>query len=160
MRRFSLWLLVLLVLVFQVTLFRKMELWGVRPDSTVIVLVYMGLGLGSLAGSLFGFLLGVANLSILSTSMASLPLAATVVGFAVGKYATKIMYESYLVQALIIFISVLVFDIINFAWAGASGLVWNLLRFSLGSALYTSLVGVTLVIMIERIIGLRMVSRR
>jgi rod shape-determining protein MreD len=160
MRRLSLWLLVVLVLVFQVTLFRKIDVWGMRPDASVIILVYMGLGLGSVAGALFGFLLGLANLSILSTSMASLPLAGTVVGFVVGKYATKVMYESYLVQLVIIFSSVLVFDMINVAWADPSGLPLSLLRFSLGSALYTSVAGVILAIVIERIIGLRLVSQR
>jgi rod shape-determining protein MreD len=160
MRRFSLWLLVVLALIFQVTIFRKIELWGMRPDATVIILVYMGLGLGSVAGALFGFLLGLANLAILSTSMASMPLAGTVVGFVVGRYATKVMYESYLVQLVIIFVSVLVFDAVNLAWADLSGLPVSLLRYSLGSAVYTSVAGVTLAIVIERIIGLRLVSQR
>ncbi|MFH1312933.1 MAG: rod shape-determining protein MreD [Candidatus Eisenbacteria bacterium] len=160
MRRFSLWLLVVLALIFQVTIFRKIELWGMRPDATVIILVYMGLGLGSVPGALFGFLLGLANLSILSSSMASMPLAGTVVGFVAGRYWTKVMYESYLVQLVIIFVSVLVFDAVNLAWVDPSSLPLSLLRFSLGSAAYTSVAGVILAVVIERVIGLRLVSQR
>lgn len=158
MRRSSLWLLILLALILQTTLFTKIGIWGVKPDSSLILIVYVALGLGSLAGSVFGFLLGLAHLSILSASVASVPLAGTVVGFLVGKYGTKIMYESYIVQLLIIFVSVLVFDVINLAWADPWTIARNVVRFSIGSAVYTSVVGVVLVIVIERIIGLRLVS--
>ena len=160
MRRFPLWLLVVLVLAFQLTVFRKIELWGMRPDASVIILVYMGLGLGPMVGAVFGFLLGLANLSILSTSMASLPLAGTLVGFIVGRYATKVMYESYLVQLVILFVGVILFDLVNFTWADPSGLPVRLVRYSLGSAAYTAIAGVVLAVTIERIIGLRLVSKR
>ena len=64
------------------------------------------------------------------------------------------------VQFVIIFSSVLIFDAVNFAWADPSSLAVSLLRFSLGSAIYTSIAGVILAIVIERIIGLRLVSQR
>jgi hypothetical protein len=70
------------------------------------------------------------------------------------------MYESYLVQLVIIFVCVILFDTINLAWSDLSRLPMGLLRFSLGSAVYTSLAGVALAVVIERIIGLRLVSQR
>jgi rod shape-determining protein MreD len=158
MRRSSLWLFVLLVLVLELTLFRRIKIWGIAPDSTTLVIVYVALGLGAVAGSLFAFLVGLAELSILSTSMTSMPLAATIVGFLVGKYGTKIMCESYLVQIVIVFFSVLVLDLVNFAWMSPGGLVASLLRFSLGAAVYTALVGVAIAVIVERIIGLRLVT--
>ncbi len=158
MRRSSLWLFVLLVLILDLTLFRRIKIWGIAPDSTTLVIVYVALGLGAVAGSLFAFLVGLAELSILSTSMTSMPLAATIVGFLVGKYGTKIMYESYLVQIVIVFFSVLVLDLVNFAWMSPSGLVPSLLRFSLGAAVYTALVGVAIAAVVERVIGLRLVT--
>ena len=157
MRRSSVWLLVFLALVLQVTLFRRIQLWGVRPDSMMVILVYVALGCGPVVGCLLGFLVGLAQLSIMASAMASLPLAGTVVGFVVGRYGTKIMYESYLVQILIIFLGVLVFDLINFAWFAPSELTGILLRLSLPGALYTSLFGVALVVIVERIAGLRLV---
>jgi rod shape-determining protein MreD len=158
MRRSSLWLFVVLVLILELALFRRIKVWGVAPDSITLVIVYVALGLGAVAGSLFAFLVGLAELSILSTSMTSMPLAATIVGFLVGKYATKVMYESYLVQVVIVFFSVLVLDLVNFAWMNPGGLVANLLRFSLGAAVYTALVGVAIAAVVERIVGLRLVT--
>jgi rod shape-determining protein MreD len=158
MRKSSLWLLVFLALVLQVTLFQKIELWGIRPDSSVIIIVYVSLGLGPIVGCLLGFLIGLAQFSILSAPLPSLPLAGTVIGFIVGRYGTKIMYENYLVQGLIIFVSVLVFDAINFGWVNPSELAGILLRMSIPGALYSGLVGMTLAVFIERIAGLRLVT--
>lgn len=158
MRKSSLWLLILLALVLQASLFSKIEVWGVRPDSVLIVLVYVALGLGPITGALLGFLMGLAQLSILSTSMVSAPLAATIVGFVVGKYGTKVMYESYLVQFVIIVTGVLLFDAINFAYSSPTQLPVAILRFSIAGGLYTAAVGVVLVVVIERIMGLRLVT--
>jgi rod shape-determining protein MreD len=158
MRKSSLWLLVLIVLVLQVTLLSRIEIMGVRPDATIIVLVYVALGLGSVVGSLLGFLVGLAKLGILSASVASMPLAGTLVGFLVGRYARRIVYQSYLVQMLIIFLSVLVFDTVNFMWNSPEAFGVSMLRFSLGSAVYTSVVGVATVFVLERILGLRLVT--
>ena len=158
MNKLSLWLLILITLTLQVTLFTRIEVWGIGPDPALIVLILVALALGPVVGMLFGFLIGLSQLAILSTSMVSAPLAATVVGYLVGKYGTKIMYESYLVQFLIIVLSVLLFDVINFAVSSPGHLLLILVRFSVGSAFYTAAVGVMLVVFMERIVGLRLIK--
>ena len=158
MRKFSLLLLILITLLLQVSLFGRIEVLGVRPDSALIILVYIALALGPIAGSFFGFLIGLGQVAILSTSMASAPLAATIVGFLVGKYGTKVMYESYLVQFLIMVIGVIIFDAINFAFYNPAELPVTILRFSIAAGLYTAALGIVLVIVIERIVGLRLVT--
>jgi rod shape-determining protein MreD len=147
-----------LTIVLKLTLFNRIEIWGIRPDSTVIVLVYVALGLGPVAGALFGFLVGLAEFSILSTSMSSMPLAGTVVGFLVGRYCTKIMHESYPVQIVIIFLAVVVMDTINFTWYDPAGLPVMLARYTLLGGLYTAIVGVIMVFIVERIAGLRLAN--
>ena len=92
MRKFSLWFLVFLLLILQVTLFRKIEIWGVRPDAIIVVLVYVALAYGPVVGAVFGFFICLAEFSVLSSTLASLPLAGTLVGYLVGRYGTKIMY--------------------------------------------------------------------
>jgi len=158
MRKRSLWVLALLTLILKLTLFSRIEIWGIRPDATVIVLVYVALGLGPVVGALLGFLLGLAEFSILSTSMASMPLAGTVVGFLVGRYGTKVMHESYPVQMLIMLLAVLVMDLINFAWYDPSAVSIVLLRYTLLGGLYTAVVGIFTVFVVERIMGLRLAS--
>jgi rod shape-determining protein MreD len=158
MRRLSLWLLVFLALVLQVTVFGRLEVWNVRPDAEIIILVYVALGYGPVVGSLFGFMIGLVQLAVLTTGMASAPLAATVVGFAIGRYGTKIMYESLLVQMLLVFISVLAYDAIGFVWMDAGSAGWHLVRYSVPAGVYTALVGGVLVLIVERIAGLRLAA--
>jgi rod shape-determining protein MreD len=157
MRRSFLWLFMFIALILQVTVFAKLEVFGARPDAVLIALVYIALAFGAVVGSVMGFLIGLAEFAIMSTTMASLPLAGTVVGFLVGRYGTKIMYENYLVRGLIILVSVVVFDSINLAWSAPAGFAANLLRWSLPGALYTAVVGVLLVVIFEKIVGLRLV---
>jgi len=156
MRKSSLWVLALLMIILKLTLFTRAEVWGIRPDVTVIVLVYVALGLGPVAGALLGFLLGLAEFSILSASMASMPLAGTVTGFLIGRYGTKVMHESYPVQLLIVFLAVLVMDVINFAWYDPAAMPIILVRYTLLGGLYTAVVGVIMVFIVERIAGLRL----
>ena len=158
MRKRSLWVLALLTIILKLTLFTRIEIWGIRPDATVIVLVYVALGLGPIVGALLGFLIGLAEFSILSTSMASMPLAGAVAGFLVGRYGTKVMHESYPVQLLITFLAVLAMDVINFAWYDPAALSGILLRYTLLGGLYTAVVGVVMVFIVERIAGLRLAS--
>jgi rod shape-determining protein MreD len=158
MRKSSLLLLAVLTLLLKLTLFTKIGIWGIRPDSTVIVLVYVALALGPLAGALFGFLIGLAEYGILSTSMASMPLAGALTGFLVGRYGSKIVHESLLVQMLIIFVSVVFMDVINFAWYDPAGIPFALARYSLLGGAYTACVGVVLVFVVHRITDLRLAS--
>jgi len=157
MQRSFLWIFVFVALVLDVTIFTKLEILGARPDLVIVVLVYLAFSFGAVVGSVVGFLVGLAEFAIMSTTMASLPLAGTVVGFLVGRYGTKIMYESYFVQLAIIFASVVVFDSINLVWSAPSDFVTGLVRWSLPGAAYTALVGVGLVVLFERVLGLRLV---
>jgi len=157
MQRKFLWVFVATALALQVTLFARIEILGARPDAVLVVLVYLAFSFGAIAGSIVGFLVGLAEFAIMSTTMASLPLAGTVVGFLVGRYGTKIMYENYLVQFAIIFFSVIVFDSINLVWSVPSDLAADLVRWSIPGAVYTAVVGVGLVAFFERVLGLRLV---
>ncbi len=159
MRKFPLWLLVFICLAFQVTLFSKIEIGGIRPDSVLIILVYVSLCYGPVTGALLGFFIGLAQYSILSSCVASLPLAGTVVGYLVGQYGRKVLYESYAVQVLIVFIAVVVFDVINFIWFSPAELLSSLIRISVPTALYTALVGVVAVFIVENVLGLKLARR-
>lgn len=158
MRRSILSVVVLAALVLQAAVLGKIEILGVRPDAVMIIVVYMSLAYGAVVGAILGFGIGLAEFAIMATGVASLPLAGTVVGFLVGRYGTKIMYESYLVQLLILFAAVVIFDVINLVWLAPDQLAWNLARWSLPAAAYTAIVGVALVVLLERALGLRLVG--
>ncbi len=151
MRKSPIFLFIVVVLLLDLIFFQKIVVAGLRPDATVIVLVYLALRFGSVLGMIFGFLIGLASLVIMTTALASMPLATTVVGYVVGKFGKKVAYESPLVQLAILFLSVLLLDAINFLWLDPEHLVFNLARYSMGSAFYTGLVGVGLAQLVLRL---------
>jgi rod shape-determining protein MreD len=158
MRKFSLWLLVFVLLILQVTLFRKIQIWGVRPDAVIVVLVYVALAFGPVVGAVFGFFICLAEYSVLAGSLASLPFAGTLVGYLVGRFGTKVMYESHLVQIVIIFIAVMIFDIMNFIWLGSAEFWVGFFRYSVPGAVYTALAGVVVAAIVERTVGVRIIA--
>jgi rod shape-determining protein MreD len=148
-------LLIVLTLILDLTVFDSIEFWGLRPDPTPIMIVYVALGMGPMIGALFGFMVGLAEFAILMASVASMPLAGTVVGFLAGRYGTKIMHENYLVQVLIIILAVVVMDSVNLTFSDPGRLLITLVRSSLLGGAYTAIVGVTLALMADRIVALR-----
>jgi hypothetical protein len=59
---------------------------------------------------------------------------------------------------LIVFVAVLVMDVINFAWYDPAALGAMVVRYTLLGGLYTAAVGVVMVIIVERLAGLRLAS--
>jgi len=153
MRKSSILAFVLLLLVLDLMVFDRIMILGMKPDATVIVIVYVALRFGCVVGMFLGFLIGVAQVSIMTTASAALPLASTIVGYLAGRFGTKVAFESTIVQAVIIIISVLILDAINFIWLEPEHFLFDLARFSVGSAIYTSIVGVGVASLVSRFLG-------
>ncbi len=144
MRRSPFLLFILVVLALDLLLFSKIVIFGLSPDATVIIVVYAALRFGCITGMFIGFVVGVGQVAMMTTASGALPLASTLVGYLVGKFGTKVAYESALVQVVIIFLSVLILDSINLVWLEPKHFVFDMLRFSLGTAAYTAVVGAAL----------------
>ena len=73
-------------------------------------------------------------------------LANSVVGFSVGNFRTGVSVEDFRVQALLLFVAVVLHDLIYFLFANIlsspDAILGLIFRFGFGTALYTAVVGV------------------
>lgn len=145
-------LLVALALLVQTSWTHGIEIAGIRPDVVLIIIVCIGIRSGQLEATVFGFvsgfLLDVYNPEFMGVNA----LANSVVGFAVGYTRPGIVAEDLRVQALALVIASLTHDILYFGLSSASNpsnIILSILRYGIGTAVYTSAAGIALVFLVS-----------
>ena len=137
-------LLLLVVFVLQITWGYVFDILEVRPDLILLALVYIALRVGPFEATILGFGIGLFQDAYMPQNLGLNALVKSVVGFGVGYGRVGIMADDIQVQTLLVFGVVLVHDLIYYL--GYSGLSmadvpYFCLRYGLGRALYTSLIG-------------------
>ncbi len=137
-------LLLLVAFVLQITWVYTFDILEVRPDLILLALVYIALRVGPLEATLLGFGVGLLQDAYMPQNLGLNALVKSLAGFGVGYGRTGIMADDIQVQTLLIFGVVLVHDLIYYL--GYSGLALGevpifFLRYGVGRALYTSLIG-------------------
>ena len=155
-RLFRYTLLFILCLLLQSTIITHLSIREVKPDLVLLLLIYIGVSEGQVMGALFGFFAGLTQDIYTPEHIGLNSLVKSVIGFSVGYSKGGIVTESLWVQGGIIFIGTLVHDLIYFFFyslslvqtAGAVSfgqtVVVLFLRYGLGTALYTTFVGMIL----------------
>lgn len=137
-------LLLLVVFVLQITWGYVFDVLDVRPDLILLALVYIALRVGPFEATILGFAVGLLQDAYMPQNLGLNALAKSLVGFGVGYGRTGIMADDIQVQTLLIFGVVLIHDLVYYL--GYSGLALAevpifFLRYGVGRALYTSLIG-------------------
>ena len=158
-------LLIALALLLQTSWAQEIAIYGISPDAVLLVLVYIGISGGQIQGALFGFFSGFLMDVYDPQAMGVNALANSLIGFAVGYSRVGVVAEDLRVQALLLFLAGLLHDVIYFvfyAWSTPSAIPSLIVRYGVGSAVYTSAVGtlifVVLSIRIDR--GVSLDARR
>jgi rod shape-determining protein MreD len=138
-------LLLILAFVLQTTWVEALEVAGLKPDLIILVLIHIALRTGSMEGTLLGFCVGFLQDTHTPADLGLNALVKTLVGFCVGYCRAGVVADNVQVQIALIFAAVLLHDLVFFV--GSSGVAWTdvpffWLRYSVGRALYTSLIGV------------------
>lgn len=138
-------LLIVAALLIQSTLAELISIGQIKPDFVLIVLVFLSLSDGQIAGTIFGFLSGWFQ-DVYSPQYFGLnALCKSVVGFFVGYGSGGVIERNLVVQGIILFMASFFHDALYFlisSWKHMEGYGWYLLRFGVPTALYTTLVGV------------------
>ena len=140
-------LLLVLAFILQTTWVHIFEVSGLKPDLVILVLLYIALAAGSFEAIILGFWIGFIQDIDMPDNLGLNALVNSILGFSVGWGRTRITADSVPVQIVLVFAAVLVHDLIYYI--GDSGIAWSdlpffWLRYSLGRALYTSLIGALL----------------
>jgi rod shape-determining protein MreD len=126
------------------------------PDLVLLLLIYIGVSEGQIAGALFGFFAGLAHDIYTPEHLGLNSLVKSVIGFSVGYSKGGIVTESLFVQGSLIFVASLVHDLIYFFFFSLSALktagvlafsqtvVTLFLRYGVGTAVYTTCVGLVI----------------
>ena len=145
-------LLILLALLLQTSWMHKISIFGIIPDTVLLVLVYIGISGGQIEGTLFGFTSGFLLDVYNPESMGTNALANTLVGFSVGYTRIGVVAEDFRVQALLLFLAGILHNLIYFTFHSISNPGLNftfMLRFGLGTACYTACTGLCLSLLLS-----------
>lgn len=137
-------LLIILALFVQTSWTNAISLWDIKPDLVVLVLVFIGITSGQIEATILGFFSGFLIDVYNPESMGINALSNSIVGFAVGYSRVGIVAEDIQVQAAALLIASLLRDLIYFicyTFPDPIEALYNVLRFGLGTAVYTALLG-------------------
>jgi rod shape-determining protein MreD len=137
-------LLLILALFLQTSWTNAIALWEIKPDLIVLVLVFIGITRGQIEATILGFLSGCLMDVYNPEWMGVNALANTLVGFAVGYTRLGVVAEDLQVQATFFFLASLVRDLVYFlcyTFPDPIQAFYMVLRFGLGTAVYTALLG-------------------
>ena len=144
-------LLTILVLMIQSSFGHQISVLNIKPDLVLLLLIYISLSGGQIEGALFGFLTGFLQ-DVYSPSYFGMnTLAKSIAGFAVG-HGRGVVTESFLIQTLIVFSAVFLHDMVYFACCSGrdlSSFFFLLFRYGLGTAFYTTLLGICLSVILS-----------
>ncbi len=138
-------LLLLIAVIYQSLFSGLFTIHRIGLDLPLLLLVYVGLTQGPTSGAIFGFFLGfLLDLS----NPSSLGLGAfikTCLGYLIGSFKDNLYLESNLSKGAVIFFSLLLNDLIYYVFSSGlknlSNALSIFLNYSLLSGLYTALVG-------------------
>lgn len=137
-------LLLLVAFVLQTTWGYAFDILELHPDLILLALVYIALRAGPFEATILGFAIGLLQDAYMPQNLGLNALVKSLVGFGVGYGRSGIMADDLQVQTLLIFGVVLVHDLVYYLGYSGLGLAdapffW--LRYGLGRALYTGLIG-------------------
>lgn len=145
-------LLIPLTILVQSTFCPKLSVWEIRPDLVLLAVLYIGVVDGQTKGTVFGFMAGFLQDVYAPEHLGANALAKSIVGFGVGYSRSVLAVETILVQALVTFVATLAHDLIyavGYALGGFPDRLLFFVRYSPGTALYTTLAGIVVALLLS-----------
>lgn len=137
-------LLLVLAFALQTTWIDFLEVASIKPDLILLTLTYIALRSGPLVAICMGFGIGFIQDIYLPADLGLNALTKSLIGFAIGYGRSRIVADNIQVQIGLLFGAVLCHDLIYYLGTSAINLVdlpYFWLRYGLGRAIYTALLG-------------------
>jgi rod shape-determining protein MreD len=94
-------LLLLLAIILQSTLFELLKVWYVRPDLCLMIIIFAALQRGSLAGMLTGFTAGLME-GFFTPPYGFHALIKTIIGYALGRFEGVLSIDPFFMKILLV----------------------------------------------------------
>jgi len=140
----SMVLLILMVVIYQSLFAGLLTIQRISLDLPLLLLVYVGLTRGPVTGAIFGFFVGflldLSNPSFLGLGA----FIKTCLGYLVGSFKDNLYLETNLSKGVVVFFGLLLNDLVYYFFSSGLNLSYTFsifLNYSLLSGLYTALVG-------------------
>lgn len=149
-------LLIVLALMVQSTFFGRMQIWNVRPDLGMLVLIFAAGGASTAECTLYGFLLGFLQDVYSPEFLGYNAFTMSLLGFLLGILRETLTVENYGVKTLVTFLACLLHDLIYLAFYSGLDVSLYLKLFVTGSllgALYTSVLAFLFIAAYEWSVG-------
>jgi rod shape-determining protein MreD len=145
-------LVAFIIFVLQVTVVHEMKVAGSSPDLIMVLLVVIVMDRKPIAGIVAGFLLGflqdLGNASFLGMNA----LAKSVVGYGIAKYGSDYLPDNVIFRGLLVLLACLINDVITLnvsTYFDPGEVIVQFFRYSILSAVYTALLAVLLLKLID-----------
>lgn len=146
------------LVLFSLVIFRSllsgvMTIAGIKLDLAIIILVYLALRYGRSCGMVFGFLIGFLYDVFTPDTLGLGALVKCLIGFTLGSFKDNLYLESLYSKGAVVFLTLLLNDLFYYtATTGLSDSTLEVLtRYSLPSAVYTSVIGMLIFLLAARI---------
>ncbi len=136
---------ILLTLIVQLALVRRIAIFGIQPDLSILLLVLLALRRGPVSGTLLGFTIGLLQDLLVPETLGMNMLAKSIVGWAVGKLSRQLAMDSPALYFALIVTAVLAHDLIYLICLtrlDVARLVVVYFSHSVPAALYTGFIAV------------------
>lgn len=155
MKIIAFFLFLFFAVLLQGTLFNSLSIQGIKPDFPLILSYGIGLYKGEMKGLLFGGFIGLLIDSSTGILLGPNLTSKAIVGFSSGYLKKKIFRVTYGVNLVFLFALSLLDGIMNFIliniFVVSSSFQKSFLTLILPQAVYSSLLGVLILIFIERV---------
>jgi rod shape-determining protein MreD len=153
MKPFHLVVTILAFLVMQLALAQRISLGPITPDFLILGVVFLALHRGAIAGSIVGFCIGFVQDLFNPGFLGLNAMVKSILGFTIGKVGQKTFPENAPFLFVLFFAAAFGHDavyLVFFKWPAVGGALAQMFTTSLGSAVYTAVIGVAA----HRLIGL------
>ncbi len=91
----------MLAIVLQSTLFQLLSVWNVRPDICLMIIIFVALQRGPMAGMLTGFTAGLME-GFFTPPFGFFALIKTIIGYVLGRFEGILSIDSFVMKILLV----------------------------------------------------------
>ena len=143
MRILITFIIVIFNIVFESTFLHAIQIRGILPNTTLIIIVSFALLRGKYEGAFTGFLCGLLHDIFFGRTKFYFALIGLLMGYIVGKANKNFFRESYVISSIVTAISTIIFNIIiyitNFMLDGEIGFLNYFIYILLPETVYTTI---------------------